>query len=71
VEALVSFKSKATAWLYVAVGGLCIAAKETYELAHHSEWNGLVLFAAIVGMALLSILNLIVRLRQAGAIKRP
>lgn len=68
VEAVISLSNKATAWLFVAVGGLCIAVKETYELAQHAEWNDVVLVALIVVMFLASIMHLITRLRRTKRI---
>lgn len=69
VAAMVSFNSKATAWLFVAFGGLCIASKETYELAHDNEWSSFIVCLLILGMFVLSILNLIYRLKRTESIK--
>lgn len=69
VAAMVSFNSKASAWLFVAFGGLCIASKETYELAHHNEWSSVLVFLLIVGMFVISIMNLVYRLRRTENIK--
>jgi hypothetical protein len=68
IEAFMSFRSKATAWLFVALGGFWIAVKETYELAHHEEWGGAVLLVVIAGMFLLSLLNLVARIKRAEAV---
>jgi len=69
VEAIISFNSKATAWLMVAVGGLCVACQESYTLTQHNKWNNIVLLLLIVGMFGLSILNLVSRLNRAKEIK--
>ncbi|MFT4201681.1 hypothetical protein [Gordonia sp. (in: high G+C Gram-positive bacteria)] len=34
-----SFKNKATGWLIVASGALCIAVKETGALVEHNDWR--------------------------------
>lgn len=65
VEALVAFRSKASAWLFVAVGGLCIASKETFELTHHLGWSSFSFAILIVVMFFASLLNLIWRVRKA------
>lgn len=68
IESLVSFRSKASAWLFVALGGFCIACKESYELAHHQAWSTRILIVIVVAMLILSILNLVVRIKNAEAI---
>jgi hypothetical protein len=65
-QAMLSFNSKATAWLYVAFGGFCIASKETYELCKHNDWGTAVLALLVFGMLGLSIANLLYRLRRAA-----
>jgi hypothetical protein len=69
IESLVSFRNKSTAWLFVALGGACIASKETYELAEHYELSGQVLLLLIVVMIALSIINLAYRLKRSTKIK--
>ncbi len=58
----VDYMNKATGWLLVALGGVCIAAKETWELLEHYEqhvWLWLlimiVLFLASAGYAAASV----------------
>ncbi len=68
VEALVSYRSKANAWLFITVGGFCIAISQSYGLAKENDWNNYILAALIVVMFVLSILNLITRLRRAKRI---
>jgi hypothetical protein len=65
VESLVSYRTKATAWLFVAVGGLCIACDQTYTLAEYENWSDLVLVILIIIMLLASIFNLITRIKRA------
>lgn len=65
VESLVSFRNKATAWLFVAIGGLCIACDQTYTLTEHENWNNIVLILLIIFMLLASIFNLIARIKRA------
>lgn len=65
IEAIVSYRSKANAWLFVSVGGFCIACKETYELASHEGWSILGLLFIIVGMLILSILHLVTQMKRA------
>ncbi len=65
VESLVSFMDKAMAWLLVAVGGLCIALKETYELSEHSHWNHYAFWPVVATLGLLSILHVIARLKRS------
>lgn len=53
-EDFVDYMTKATGWLLVAVGGLCIAAKETWELLDHFELDAGVWVAVVAVMSLLS-----------------
>ncbi|MHA3702698.1 hypothetical protein ACXR2U_10995 [Jatrophihabitans sp. YIM 134969] len=51
--AFVDYMNKATGWLLVAVGGTCIAGKETWELLDHYEqhvWLWLVVMG-VLGVA--------------------
>ena len=68
LEAIVSFRSKTSAWLFVAVGGICIACKESYELGEHYSWSTLQLIGAVITLLLLSILYLISSLIRAKKI---
>src|SRR4051812_35647846 len=38
LEGLLRFINKATGWLYVALGALLIAVKETWELVEYNKW---------------------------------
>jgi len=60
-SALVSFISKATAWMFVATGGLLIAIKETYELIHILEIPIALFWIAIIIMPAFCIGNIIIR----------
>jgi uncharacterized membrane protein YhhN len=53
--------NKATAWLYVGVGGLLIAVKETYELTHDLEWPIAVFWVLLVVMTAISVGNAVAR----------
>lgn len=55
--ALRGLVNKATGWLYVAVGGLLIAVKETGELVEGLEWPTWVFPVLIVGMLALALGN--------------
>jgi hypothetical protein len=64
IEALTSFMNKASGWLFVAVGGLCIAIKETYELAEHLEWSLWLWGPLVIVLIYISIVHTILRIRQ-------
>lgn len=68
VEALVSYRSKANAWLFITVGGFFIAISQSYSLAKEEDWNNYLLALIIIFMFFLSILNLVTRLRRARKI---
>ena len=71
IESLISFMNKATAWLLVATGGLCIALKETYELSEHAHWNDYIFWPLVIILVLLSVLHVIARLsRSKNIIKK-
>ncbi len=66
-EAMVAFIDKAVAWLYVALGGLCIAAKETYELVEQLH-AGIGWFWVLVAVcALASVANTAIRMSRSEA----
>jgi uncharacterized membrane protein YhhN len=60
-QALTNYVNKATAWVYVGVGGLLIAVKETYELTHGLEWPIAVFWVLLAVMAALSVGNAVAR----------
>ncbi|HMM95268.1 hypothetical protein [Phycicoccus sp.] len=64
----VEFQSKATGWVFVAMGALLIATKETYELGEHHAWPGWLVLLVVVAMAVLSGLNTAVRARRSRAL---
>ncbi len=70
-ESLMTYLSKSLAWMMVAVGGLCIATKETWELAHHDHWPDAVFWAVVVAMAVASIVHTAARIRRTEAAVRP
>lgn len=65
-EAASTFINKATGWLYVGVGGLLIAAKETYELAEHYEWPIAIFWALLVVMLAVAIANALARMAHSA-----
>jgi hypothetical protein len=67
-EAMVSFRNKSNGWLYVALGGFCIACKETYELMHANEWSNAVFFVLIGVMLVVSIGHLVIRVKRTSAL---
>lgn len=70
LEAFISYRSKASAWMFVALGGFCIAVNETYALTQRLAWNRAALLGVVVIMLLVSITNLIYRIRKAQKIKK-
>jgi hypothetical protein len=52
---LTQFMNKAWGWLLVGAGGFAIAAKETYELVEHYEWEIAWFWVLVVLMTALSI----------------
>jgi len=68
LEAMISFRNKATAWQMVAVGGLLFAIKETYELTEYLEWDHAIFFSLIALLGLASIAHLITRLLRSKAL---
>ncbi|WP_285503614.1 hypothetical protein [Actinokineospora sp. NBRC 105648] len=72
IDVLVTFINKATAWLFVGLGGLLIATKETYELAEHHEWPTAVFWVLVVVMVVLCLLNTAARMhRTKDVVARP
>lgn len=68
-ESLMSFLNKATGWLLVAIGGLFIATKETYELSKYYEISPVVFTLVILIMALISISFTVINLRKIKKVK--
>jgi hypothetical protein len=65
VEALVTYIDKATGWLFVGLGGLLIAVKETWELAEHYEWPIWVFWVLVVAAATLASGNAALRMERS------
>ncbi len=59
-----SFRDKANGWLAVSMGGLLIATKETWELIHGYEWPEAVFWPLLIFMALIALLNTVMRARR-------
>ncbi|WP_345751102.1 hypothetical protein [Microbacterium rhizophilus] len=73
-ERFQSFQNKATGWLTVAMGALCIAAKETGELVHHFEWSAWTLIPLLVAPFLMAVgytVSRISRERRMRALLEP
>lgn len=68
--ALLSFMNKATAWLYVGLGGFLIAAKETYELSEHLHIHIGIFFAVVFLLLLGALSNTAMRVRRSERILR-
>jgi len=64
-EAIIAFRNKAYGWMLVAVGGLCIAIKETYDLTEHHAWSHGLFWAITATMAIASIANTVVQLARS------
>ncbi|RLV49127.1 hypothetical protein D9V37_11210 [Nocardioides mangrovicus] len=57
-EAFSSFMKKARGWIFVGLGGLLIAAKETWELVEGHEWPSWLFWALVVLGLIVSLGNL-------------
>jgi hypothetical protein len=64
IEQWVRFANTANGWLYVALGGLLIATKETWELREAYEWPVAVFWVALPVMALVCAANTAVRIAR-------
>jgi hypothetical protein len=53
---------KATGWLFVGVGGLLIAIKETWLLREHYGWSLAAYWPLVVFMIVVSVGNAVVRI---------
>lgn len=63
--ALIAFIDKATAWLFVALGGFSIAIKETFELAEALELKSYAFWLIIAGMTVVCALNTAFRISRS------
>jgi hypothetical protein len=68
VEAFVNYIDKATAWLFVGLGGFLIATKETWELVEHYEWPEHVFWILVGAMLVLATANAAFRLARTQSI---
>ena len=64
IDDLQTFINKATGWLFVGLGGLFIASKETWELCEHYEWSAWVFWGVTALMVYLCLST------AAGLVKR-
>ena len=62
--AFVTFVNKATGWMFVGLGGLLIAVKETWELRELEEWPAAVFWVLIVVMSVAAAANTAVRMNR-------
>jgi hypothetical protein len=65
LERMVRFINKANGWLYVGLGGLLIATKETWELHEAYEWPPAVFWVLLAVMALACAANTAIRMARA------
>jgi hypothetical protein len=70
LETIVSFKNAAAAWQFVAVGGICLALKETYDLGQMLDWNPLLYVLVVALMLFLSIGHVLLRKRRSTEMVR-
>jgi len=71
VGALISFMSKAFAWMFVAAGGFLLAVKETYELVGLSKFPVEVFWIAIVLLPILAVGNVISQMSKTRRLVEP
>ena len=70
-EQLTSFRSKASGWYTVAVGGLLLAAGETWQVTEHYRWPVWLFWLLLVVMLALALLNTAVRMISAEHTRHP
>lgn len=71
LKMLVSLIDTASGWLFVGLGGLLIAVKETWELTEHHEWPLAAFVVLIVVMLVLTVANTALRVkRSAGMLEQ-
>ncbi|WP_305788709.1 hypothetical protein [Symbioplanes lichenis] len=68
VELMLGYLNKATGWLLVGLGGLLIAAKETWELCEHYEAETWVFWVLVVVALLAALANAGLRMRRGRQI---
>lgn len=64
-EALIEFMNKATAWVFIALGALLIAIKETFELTTHYEVSTAAFWIMIFVLFYICILNTVYRIKRS------
>ncbi len=64
IATLTAFVNKARGWLYVGIGGLLIAAKETWELVEGLDWPEWLFWGLIVLMVLIAVGNSVFSVRH-------
>jgi hypothetical protein len=70
-EQLTSFQSKAAGWFTVAMGGLLLAAGETWDITEHYRWPVWLFWVLIAVMLALALLNTAVRMIRAEHTRHP
>lgn len=66
-----TYLNKATGWLLVAGGGLCVALNETFDLFEYMRWSIWACWATIIVLALASIMYTISRMRASNRLNHP
>jgi hypothetical protein len=62
MSGLIDYVNKATGWLFVGVGGLLIAIKETWLLSEHNDWPLAAYWTLVVFMIVVSVGNAVARI---------
>src|SRR6202012_1140086 len=62
MSGLIDYVNKATGWLFVGLGGLLIAIKETWLLCEHNDWPLTAYWPLVVIMVLVSVGNAVARI---------
>ena len=62
LSGLARFMNKATGWLYVALGALLIAVKESWELVEYNEWPSWLFWVLVVLMPVFAAVNTAARM---------
>jgi hypothetical protein len=65
LEALVTYINKATGWLFVGLGGLLLAVKETWELHERYEWRLYAFWVLVAVMTAIAATNVAIRLDRS------
>ena len=62
MSGLIDYLNKATGWLFVGIGGLLIAIKETWLLREHNDWSLAVYWLLVVFMIVVAVGNAVGRI---------